>query len=59
MLRDFFRTYHGSVMNSMLVWMSDNQAGGADAATHFLKIHEDVWTTWVDVNVAVTVKASL
>ena len=30
-------------MNGMLVYMADNQAGGADAAVEFILRHEDVW----------------
>ena len=30
------RTYPGSVMNEMLVWMDDTGGTGADAATEFL-----------------------
>ncbi len=41
------RTYPGEVMNAMLVYMQDEQAEGADAAIHFLKNHEDVWTAWL------------
>jgi len=53
------RTYPGPVMNGMLVWMADNQAGGADAAIEFLTKHEDVWTKWVSSGVAKKVKAGL
>mgnify|MGYP006240139257 FL=1 len=53
------RIYPGAVMNGMLVYMSDNQAGGSDAAIEFLQKHEDVWTKWVSSNVAAKVKASL
>ena len=53
------RTYPGTVMNGMLVWMADNQAGGADAAAEFLSKHEDVWTKWVSSSVAKKVKAGL
>ena len=53
------RTYPGPVMNGMLVWMADNQAGGADAAAEFLSKHEDVWTKWVSSGVAKKVKAGL
>lgn len=31
------RIYPGSVMNEMLVYMTDNQATGADAASNFLE----------------------
>jgi len=53
------RTYPGPVMNGMLVWMADNQAGGPDAAIEFLSKHEDVWTKWVSSGVAKKVKAGL
>jgi len=46
-------------MNGMLVYMADNQAGGADAAIEFLTKHEDVWTKWVSSSVAKKVKAGL
>jgi glycine betaine/proline transport system substrate-binding protein len=53
------RVYPGDVMNGMLVYMGDNQAGGADAAVEFLKKHEAVWTKWVPADVATKVKAGL
>ena len=53
------RTYPGTVMNGMLVWMADNQAGGVDAAIEFLNKHQDVWTKWVSSSVAKKVKAGL
>ena len=53
------RVYPGAVMNGMLVYMADNQAGGDDAAIEFLQKHEDVWTNWVSSDVAAKVKASL
>ena len=46
-------------MNGMLVYMQENQAGGADAAVEFLQKHEDVWTKWVSSTVASKVKSSL
>ena len=53
------RVYPGPVMNGMLVYMADNQAGGADAAIEFLEKHENVWTKWVPSSVASKVKSSL
>jgi glycine betaine/proline transport system substrate-binding protein len=53
------RTWPGSIMNGMLVWMGETGGTGADAATHFLTNHTDVWTPWVDADVAATVEASL
>ncbi len=52
------RTYPGEVMNSMLVFMGENQAGGDDAAAEFFAKYEDVWTQWVSTDVAKKVKAS-
>lgn len=53
------RVFPGPVMNGMLVYMGDNQAGGADAAVEFLTTQESVWTKWVSADVAAKVKASL
>jgi glycine betaine/proline transport system substrate-binding protein len=58
---DYFaaRTYPGTVMNSMLVWMGDNQAGGADATTYFLQTYPEVWKAWVDDETAASVEAAM
>ena len=53
------RTYPGSVMNGMLVYMADNQAEGADAAIEFLLRHEDVWKKWVSPKVAKQIKTGI
>lgn len=53
------RIFPGPVMNGMLVYMSENQAGGADAAIEFIEKHESVWTKWVPSNVASKIKSSL
>ena len=53
------RVYPGDIMNGMLVYMGDNQAGGKDAAVEFLKKHETVWTKWVPADVASKGKAGL
>ena len=53
------RTYPGDVMNSMLVYMADNQAKGSDAAVEFLKKHEGVWGKWVSSAAKKKIKASL
>lgn len=58
---DYFskRVFPGPVMNSMLVYMGDNQASGADAAVEFLIKHETVWKNWVNASTAKKIKASL
>ena len=53
------RIFPGPIMNGMLVYMGDEQAGGEDAAIHFLKTHEDLWTSWVSSDAAAKVKSSL
>ncbi len=53
------RVYPGEVMGSMLVYMSDEQAEGSDAAIEFLERYEEVWTQWVSPEVAAKVKAAL
>ena len=46
-------------MNSMLVYMKNNQADGGDAAIEFLKKHEKIWMKWVPANIAKKIKVSL
>ena len=53
------RVYPLAVINSMLVYMNDNQAGGADAAIEFFKKYENIWTKWVSASVAAKVKAGI
>ena len=53
------RVFPGPVMNGMLVYMQDNQAGGEDAAYSFLEMHEDLWTGWVSADAAAKIKASM
>ena len=53
------RTYPGEVMNRMLVFMTNKQANGADAAIEFLVRHSDVWTKWVSEDAAKKIQAAL
>jgi glycine betaine/proline transport system substrate-binding protein len=53
------RIFPGEVMNGMLVYMGDNQAGGEDAAIEFLIQHGDVWESWVSADVADKVKSAI
>jgi glycine betaine/proline transport system substrate-binding protein len=46
-------------MNSMLVYMADEQAGGEDAAIEFLSRHGDLWKSWVPADVATKVEAAM
>ena len=51
------RVFPGDIMNAMLVYMDENQAEGADAAEEFLRLHGDVWNSWVSSDAAMKVKA--
>ena len=51
------RVFPGDIMNGMLVYMDENQAEGADAAEEFLRLHGDVWESWVSSDAAMKVKA--
>jgi len=53
------RIFPGEVMNGMLVMMGETQTGGEDAAYAFLEQHPDVWSDWVDADVAEKIKAAL
>ena len=58
---DYFasRGFRNAFMNKFLKWMDENQASGEEAAEHFLKNHEDIWTAWVSAEEANKIKASL
>lgn len=53
------RAWDNTTVNSLLSWMTDNQATGEDGARYFLENHEAIWTKWVTPEVAEKVKASL
>jgi len=53
------RIFPGPIMNAMLVYMADEQAGGADAAVEFLRLHGDLWKTWVSEDAAAKIEAAL
>ena len=53
------RIYPGEVMNSMLVYMTENQAEGEDAALEFMNKHESVWSKWVPSSVVKKIKAGI
>lgn len=53
------RGWGNETVNGLLAWMSDNQATGADGATHFLKTQPGLWTTWVTPEAAARIQAAL
>jgi glycine betaine/proline transport system substrate-binding protein len=48
-----------ALVSAMLNHMQETDATAAEAARHFLKTREDVWTAWVPSEVAARVKAAL
>ncbi len=53
------RQWDNSTVNKLLAWMADEQATGEDAAYYFIENFEDVWSSWVEPDVAEKVKAAL
>ena len=53
------RIFPGSIMNSMLVYMENNQAQGADGAIEFLEKHPKIWVKWITLEAAEKVKKAL
>lgn len=53
------RSWDNETVNTLLAWMSDNQATGVDGARHFLKTQPEMWTGWVTPEAAEKIKASL
>ncbi|MFV0575440.1 MAG: glycine betaine ABC transporter substrate-binding protein [Vibrio sp.] len=41
------RAYTNQQMNEILAWMEDNQADGEMAMEHFMKEHQEIWSTWL------------
>ena len=53
------RIFPGPVMNAMLVYMADEQAGGEDAAIEFLMTQPEIWKSWVSGEAAAKIEAAL
>ncbi|MFO7497570.1 MAG: ABC transporter substrate-binding protein [Desulfobacterales bacterium] len=47
------------INNKFLAYMQDNKADTTEAAMWFLKNYEDLWTGWVDDEIATKVKAAM
>ena len=45
-------------VGALMVWMTENQANGEDAAKWFIQNKPEVWTKWVPADVAEKVKAA-
>ena len=53
------RIFPGSIMNSMLVYMENNQAQGEDGAIESLEKYPEIWANWVTLEAAEKVKKAL
>ena len=53
------RQWSNEVVNSLLVWMADNQATGQEVAYHFLENYKNVWRDWVSPATAFKIHAAL
>lgn len=60
-VKDYFakRGWSQAEVSKVMLWMTENQANGADGAKWFLKNMPEVWTKWVPANVADKIKAAL
>lgn len=52
------RSWTQAEVGKVMLWMTDNQANGADGAKWFVKNMPDVWSKWVPADVAEKVKAA-
>lgn len=52
------RSWTQAEVGKVMLWMTDNQANGADGAKWFIKNMPDVWAKWVPADVAEKVKAA-
>lgn len=58
---EFLKHYETSseLTEEALAYMEDNDASAEEAAEWWMKEHEDLWTTWVDEDIAKKVKDAL
>ena len=52
------RSWTQAEVSKVMLWMTENQANGADGAKWFIKNMPEVWTKWVPAEVAEKVKAA-
>ncbi len=53
------RNWGNETVNTLMTWMTENQAAGEEAAEYFLKNNADIWTKWVSDEAAQKIKQSL
>ena len=52
------RSWTQAEVGKVMLWMTENQANGADGAKWFIKNMPEVWTKWVPADVAAKVTAA-
>lgn len=59
-VKDYFakRSWTQVEVSKIMLWMTDNQANGADGAKWFIQNMPEVWARWVPADVAEKVKAA-
>lgn len=60
-VKEYFatRSWTQAEVSKVMLWMTENQANGDDAAKWFIQNMPEVWTKWVPADVAEKIKASL
>jgi glycine betaine/proline transport system substrate-binding protein len=53
------RSFGNAALNTLLAWMSDNQATGEEAAIYYLQNNQDDWSSWVSEDVKEAVLSAL
>lgn len=53
------RSWDNGTVSKVLAWKEENRGTNEASARHFLETYPDLWTTWVDPEVAAKIKAAL
>ncbi|APG95735.1 glycine betaine ABC transporter substrate-binding protein [Sinorhizobium americanum] len=53
------RSWSNKTVNTLMAWMTENQATGEEGARHFLSEHPEIWTKWVSSEASERIKSSL
>ncbi|OOO40357.1 hypothetical protein EFR00_06045 [Rhizobium sophoriradicis] len=53
------RKWDNATINQVLAWQDENRESNEDAAIHFLRNYENLWSKWVPADIAEKIKASL
>ncbi|MGE7370894.1 glycine betaine ABC transporter substrate-binding protein [Neorhizobium sp. NPDC001467] len=53
------RKWTNATVNSILAWQEEHRGSNEDAARYFFQNHEDVWSKWVEPDVAAKIRSHL